>query len=325
MGKRHRSSHKPRNSRYSRRTGNGSRSRSRSCSSQGASILDKRSRRRKKSESNSTIESINQFTQAITALVENTTSRSNHVPMKGDAVPYFNPDDLNQTSETWCKKIDELRGIFNWTEQQTIYFALAKLQGLAAVWYKGLGTINYTWDEWKRKVEEAFPGRKEFIDLIMEMVKRKKKPEESYATYYHEKMALLNACKIYGSDAVSCIIGGIEDYVVKTGAKAGQHSSPESLFKYLSAFNNSSTSYQSSNYYQQRFKNPKRNERHQERKREYKHSSRDPTCFKCGKVGHYANKCEAKPKEKRCIQCNNRFHDESNCPKKPEGKKNTVA
>lgn len=48
---------------------------------------------------------------------------------------------------------------------------------------------------------------------------------------------MLNRCKIYGADAVSCIIGGIFDRIVKTGATAANHATPESLYTYLANLN----------------------------------------------------------------------------------------
>lgn len=39
---------------------------------------------------------------------------------KGEVVPTFNPEDKEQNSEVWLNKIEELRQIFNWSEQATI-------------------------------------------------------------------------------------------------------------------------------------------------------------------------------------------------------------
>lgn len=44
---------------------------------------------------------------------------------------------------------------------------------------------------------------------------------------YHEMMALLNACEITRKKAVSCLIGGLNDRVIKTGAKAGRQYNDE--------------------------------------------------------------------------------------------------
>lgn len=320
MGKRQRSGHKRRDSRH---RGHGSRhsrrSRSKSAVSRNSSVspISKRGLNRT-TDTQSAAESLNQFTQAITALVRNTAAGVNNVGINGDCVPYFNPQGVNQSAIAWCRKVDELRGVFNWTEQQTIFFALAKLKGHAEVWYQGLGTINYSWSEWKQQLQEAFPFKKEFDDLLKEMVGRRKRSDELYADYYHEKVALLNACGIRGSNAVSCVIGGIEDHVVKTGAKAGRHATVESLFEFLSSFNSSSSTSQVATRPPQNLTNKKRRF---ESWKNSKPSSSGAVCYKCGKRGHYANNCEAKASEKRCTHCNSKFHGESVCPRRKEVKK----
>jgi hypothetical protein len=40
------------------------------------------------------------------------------------------------------------------------------------------------------------------------------------------------------------------------------------------------------------------------------------TCFKCGKKGHYATKCESKVKEKKCFLCDKVGHVLADCPLK---------
>ncbi|KAJ8943129.1 hypothetical protein NQ318_017326 [Aromia moschata] len=112
---------------------------------------------------------------------------------------------------------------------------MSKLRGLAEIWYEGLPSVNFTWTEWKEKLELGFPSKRNYHADLQAMLNRTKRSEKSYAKYYYEKMALLNRCKIQGTDAVSCIIGGIYDNVVKTGASAGNHQTPESLYGYLTS------------------------------------------------------------------------------------------
>lgn len=177
-----------------------------------------------------TTQALDRFTAAIATLVQQGNGCQQPASFRGDAISFFDPEDKNQTAENWCKKIDEMRSLYNWSEQSTIYFALAKLKGLALVWYKGLTSIENTWSEWKTKLIEAFPSQREYYDLLMEMIKRVKKPEENYIKYYYEKIALTNLCGIKGKNAVSCILGGISNQIVITGAKAGQYQTPETLY-----------------------------------------------------------------------------------------------
>jgi hypothetical protein len=65
------------------------------------------------------------------------------------------------------------------------------------------------------------------------MMQRVKRVEEKYLRYYYEKLVLLNQCDINGEKAVSCLIAGIQDVVIKTGARAGGYTDPSTLLGVL--------------------------------------------------------------------------------------------
>lgn len=54
--------------------------------------------------------------------------KPSHSFHRGNTVPEFDPEDRRLNIEQWCAKIDELREVFEWTEEATIYFALTKLK-----------------------------------------------------------------------------------------------------------------------------------------------------------------------------------------------------
>ncbi|KAJ8954691.1 hypothetical protein NQ318_011384 [Aromia moschata] len=127
--------------------------------------------------------------------------------------------------------------MFGWSEDITIFNALYKLKGLALVWYKGLKSVNHLWEEWKQMLIRGFPSQKDFCDSLETMLRRRKRHDETFAQYFYEKQALLNACKIQGADAVSCIIGGINDTQVRVDTKAANCKDSEALFDYPRSLN----------------------------------------------------------------------------------------
>lgn len=279
-------------------------------------------RRRARCKSQDTEGSLNKLTDAVTTLLEKSVPRQNGTGFTCEAVPSFDPEERNQSSFVWCKKVDELKVIFNWTEEATIYFALSKLRGLAGTWYKGLATVNFTWDEWKTKLQDAFPSSKDYYEQLVEMIGRRKKAGESYGRYFYEKLTLLNACQISEENAVACIIGGLDDRVVKIGAKAGRYKTPNELYWYLNQQNEPT----STTYHAPRPKSVfKRSGRYCKSKGPQPAAATGLTCFKCGKKGHYASSCTTKEiTEKRCNLCRSHQHYESTCPKKEKADRNKV-
>lgn len=135
--------------------------------------------KRNKTRSRATRESFDTFTEAITALVGTANATRQGPSFKSDLTPIFNPEDRNQSAENWCRKVDELRMIFDWSEEATIYFALSKLKGLAEVWYRGLTSLNHSWGEWKVMIQNAFPSKRDYYERLIEMTRRRKRTDES--------------------------------------------------------------------------------------------------------------------------------------------------
>lgn len=263
-------------------------------------------------------DAINRLTEVLANFVSSTVSQEKSSEVKGDVVPSFDPENKTQTIYNWCSKVDELRFIYKWSEEATICFATTKLRGLAEIWYQSLPTVKFTWNEWKQKLQEAFPSQSNYFGDLQEMMAREKRPDETYTRYYYEKLALLNQCKIYGPDAVSCMIGGIISVVVKTGATAGSHQTPDSLYAYLSNLNNlpgttkTSTTMPQVKDKRQRFVSPGQTSK----------GEKSIICYKCNKPGHTANLCNnntstsqtgKKQNFNRCTFCRRVGHVEEDC------------
>lgn len=70
-----------------------------------------------------------------------------------NTVPEFDPACKEQTIAMWIHKVNECAVIYNWTDRQTVHFALPKLKGLAQKWYAGLSTVMFSWQEWQDKLK----------------------------------------------------------------------------------------------------------------------------------------------------------------------------
>lgn len=277
------------------------------------SCLDEPSTSRR-SSSRTSDDSIDKFTAVMTELLKRSSEQGPvSSTVRGDVVPTFDPENRNLTVTSWCQKLDELREIYNWSEEATIYYAMNKLRGLAEVWYKSLPTLKYSWEEWKEKLEIAFPSRRNYCADLQEMLNRKKRIEETYTKYYYEKVALLNRCKIFGENAVSCIIGGINDIVVRTGASAGNHKTPESLHVYLSSINNIPTTLRSNT--QPSKVSSKQHNRFGHNNQKF--SGNKKVCYICRKPGHTSNFCQEAQRSneapKKCSYCRRTGHIEDTC------------
>jgi hypothetical protein len=276
---------------------------------------ERRLRRRRTHESGTTESSIDRLTDVMTTFLQQTANKSSGFSCRGEVIPVFNPEEVGQNAEKWCRKVDELREIFHWSEEATIYYALAKLRGLAETWYKGLPTLKWSWAQWKDKIQVAFPSKRDFYEDLRTIMCRRKRPDENYAKYFYEMSALLSACKITGTDAVSCIIGGIDDVIVKTGARAGNHQTIESLYQYLCSLGETP---KTSQHVSSTKTSDKKKSHHEP---EVGAKENDWKCFACGKTGHNSWHCHKNKdrQEKRCYQCGQVGHFKPDCPLRKSG------
>lgn len=231
-------------------------------------------------------------------------------------LPNFDPSTKNQRIDVWLKKVNECASVYGWDDKTITHFAMQKLQGLAKTWYEGLSSILFTWPEWQDKLVNAFPYEQNYGQVLEDMLKRKSKFNEPIEVYYYEKLTLVNQCDIVGKRAVDCIIHGLTDRTLRSGALALRCSHPDQLLQFL--VSNKDSNYQI--------------ERNQFRNKNTDNSN--PTnnnpktirtglatgCYNCKEKGHSYLYC-TKPLLK-CTKCNRIGHTANNCLSKVDD--NTV-
>lgn len=263
--------------------------------------------------------SLDKLSKVMANLVQQESSN----PGKADMAPDFDPEDRTLTSEAWCRKMDDLKVIFNWSDESTIYFATSKLRGLANAWYNGLPNRQYIWTEFKDKLKSAFPSKRNYYEMLHQMMARRKLGNEKYVTYYYDKLSLLKACNISGEDAVSCIVAGIPDQVVRNGAEAADFNGLEALLGYMTAVENVPADRK---YSQTKASTSKSNpgcyicglDDHYSNKcpLQKSSSSNSTCCYNCGSDGHFAKDCR---NVGRCFRCGSNDHFVVNCPQAQPG------
>ncbi|CAH2220106.1 jg14836 [Pararge aegeria aegeria] len=184
---------------------------------------------------------------------------------------------------------------------------MQKLQGLAKIWYEGLNSVLFTWPEWQEKLINAFPCEQNYGQVLEDMLKRKSRYNEPIEVYFYEKFALLNQCDIANKRAVDCIIHGISDRTLRSGALALRSSNPDQLLQFLIS---SKDSYQLFDRNQVRSKSDRSNFHTQTSQKSNNRSSL-LGCYNCREKGHSFLYCP-KPQIK-CIQCHKVGHTVDKC------------
>lgn len=228
-----------------------------------------------------------------------------------NVIPGFDPNGKSQTMKNWLAKVNESAHVFGWTERQTIFYALPKLEGLAKKWYEGLITVKYTWAEWQNNLIAAFPCEYNYGDLLTEMLARRSRRNETLEEYYYDKMTLVNRCELTGKRAVDCVSHGIYDYNVRMNVQGGDFKEPEEVLKYLR-----SITHKTNDTIRKPYQNFGDSSGHGQQQRQYRktnnlQSKEQLTCFNCKESGHMVTFC-TKPIIK-CTKCRWFGHTDQNC------------
>jgi hypothetical protein len=228
-------------------------------------------------------------------------------------LPNFDPSTKNQRMDIWLKKVNECAAVYGWDERTTTHFAMQKLQGLAKTWYESLNTILFTWQEWQTKLLDAFPCDQNYGQILEDMIKRKSKFNEPIEVYYYEKLSLINQCDIVGKRAADCIIHGITDRTLRSGALALRCAYPDQLLPYLISYKESNQISSDRFHVRNRHNTDAAHVGNNSNVPSRPYFKPGPTigCYNCKEKGHSYLYC-TKPVIK-CTKCNRVGHIADNC------------
>lgn len=150
-----------------------------------------------------------------------------------ETIPEFDPDNSQLTARDWIRVVDAVAHKKKWTKEEKKYHMSQKLVGVGRQWYLATTKVEYTWSALKQQFISAFPSDMDYYTLLQNMFERKKKVEESYASYFTQKVGLLENCGITGAKAVSCIIGGLPTSKIKESAFRQYFRTVDALYEFL--------------------------------------------------------------------------------------------
>lgn len=288
-----------------RRASRSDRRRSRS-SSGGMSELQPPSPKRRKSGSSDTGSILDKLLSVLQSVKS---SDKPKMTFNTNIIPEFDPMSKEQTILTWLTKVEECAEIYGWEDKEIIHYALPKLTGVARSWYQSLPTMIFTWPEWKNKLNESFPTRDDYAELLTEMLGKRVRYGESLDRYYYAKINLLNRCKIYGREAVDCLLHGVDDRAIKIGAQAAQFSEPEKVLKYFRKVQIAHSRENNETY--SKFRNERLSTISTTKPSGPKPDPTKIICYNCDQVGHPSFKCD-RPLAK-CTTCDKSGHLSVHC------------
>ncbi|XP_047989268.1 uncharacterized protein LOC125228655 [Leguminivora glycinivorella] len=260
------------------------------------------------------------FEEFLKVIKKQNNEQNNSFPVLNNVIPDFDPLSREQPITVWLSKVDECAEMYKWNDRQTIHYALPKLTGHAKLWYQGLPSLKRTWPEWKVLLTESFPATENYADLLTEMLAKRARFGDSLELYYFSKVNLLNRCKIFGREAIDCIIHGVDDRGVRVGAQAAHFEKTEQILQFFKTVKVQTKENATDLRKDRKIPN------NTSSKQNYRTSSSDATspkprpnpdnvvCFNCKEKGHPCSRCP-KPIVK-CSYCHWVGHSINDCPKK---------
>ncbi|KAK5642238.1 hypothetical protein RI129_008405 [Pyrocoelia pectoralis] len=214
----------------------------------------------------------------------------------GPTIPEFNPETSNLSSQEWIKLIETKAKERDWKPDEKLYVLSSRLAGFARQWYLNTGIKCKSWMDLKTAFFIAFPSENDYYMLLKKMFVRVKEDRETITSYFHHKVALLNACDIYNRKAVSCIVGGLPNTKLKEAAKLENFDDPDLLYQYLRSYSE-----------------PTLNVAKKEKMVDTKITkppakiTTNSICYTCNKRGHLASECDLNNKLDRLEREAGRF------------------
>ncbi|CAH2219626.1 jg398 [Pararge aegeria aegeria] len=238
----------------------------------------------------------------------------------------------------WLNVVEANAISFGWADEVVKYQALQKLRNTAKTWYDSLQKnetrwTSWKWKDWRNTLSDTFQIKRNTFLLLKQLLDTKPNDGQSLYEFYFQQKSKIDRLRLgfRENDIISIIVGTIGDTQLCNAAEAGSFKYCDDLASFLHSkvqqdLNNSNqqvinkkfASFSKSRFDTKpevgSFQFPSTGSQLSNT-----NSRGQPTCFRCGEIGHKRNFCSVKDSVK-CTFCLKSGHLELACKGKLKGK-----
>lgn len=99
---------------------------------------------------------------------------------------------LTQDIDLWLKRVTAIQSVYSIPDDVMQIISVGKLTSQAKQWFQSkVQFIIMAWRSLKKEMRKMYEHRADTVTLRKQFEKRRWKPNERFATYYHDKVTLL--------------------------------------------------------------------------------------------------------------------------------------
>jgi len=224
-------------------------------------------------------------------------------------------DGRSNTYETWERQVIFLKNTYKLSDDLTKVMIGLRLKGKAIEWLHSKPEhISLSINDLLRKLKEMFYHQSSKIVTRKQFEQRVWRRDETFSSYYHDKIILANRIPIDDDETIEYVIEGIPDPALRDQARIQRLNTRESLLEAFEKISLRGRNHHGGAY--------SRNEDKIKQHKADAKTEKDETtktvkrCHNCGLPTHVAIDCPMKSKGKKCFECQEFGHIAAKCPKK---------